>query len=415
VLIPLLGVLLLSRGTLRCEEAEPAAETISVEKALTADWLIEALRTKADRELLHVLKVIAFSPKLPRFHEAELKTLTRQAERIREQDPAVEEFNTPRGIREIHHPNRVAAIPALARLNCQRLVNPLYALSMKERVNKLIDYIEEPPLPAYELTVEFTHELVHAGKEGVPFIVQRTPKDLQHRSALVYALGRIGDPKGVDYLIKALKTPGQESIYLRGKAAKALAGFKDEKAIQALIEALKDETFVEVEKRLPPPPGPNPKSFPSKYLLLQHEASDALTAITGQHWGFLYNEDYKTWAEWERQGRPKDFKPLEVQRTDDELARIVEKLFHRYMAGRPEKPGPEILLGNTDGDMALAGELRALGKRSVELLVAQCSVRVRESPQWEAELKRWTRHLLTYLDWPEAQKAMEALNGAAHE
>jgi len=406
---------LLWAGHLRSEEADPAPEFSPEVPRLDYRWVADGLRVKEGPELLHVLKAIAFAPGLPRFADSELEELLKALERIRERDAFSKEHYTPEGIRETRYPNRVAANPALARLTYQRLVNPLHKAPMKKRIDRLIDYLEKPPAPSYELSMEFTNELIYAGKPGVPFIVQRKPKDPSHRRALVYALGRIGDPRGVDYLIDALKVPGEGAIHLRGATARALAGFKEEKVIQALINALRDGAYVEVEKKLPSIPGPEPKRFVGPYYLVRHEASESLSAITGHRWGFLLNEDHRAWSEWIRQGRKKDFDPLGLEISDEELAGLVRLLFDRYMSGRPERPGPEVLLGNKDGDRALADELRALGKRSVRLMVAQCRLRIGQAPIWEQELKRWTGSVLGHLEWPEAREAAAALKGTDNE
>ena len=377
--------------------------------ALSYENLLQGLRGMRGPELLDLVKLVGTDPELPRFGEEQLTSLLTELERIRKEDPFKDEFDTPRGIRKTVYPNRGAARPAILRLRLQTYTNQLRRLPVKDRVNKTIDYLEHPPMPIYETTADFTEELIASGRAGVPFMVQRKPKDPFLRSAIVQALGKIGDARGLDYIIEVLQTPGDEHLHERPEAARALASFKGEKAIGALLEALRDESSVMVEKKLPAPPGPDPKPFEGRYYLVRHAASKSLSTITGRSWGLLYNEDHRTWAEWRRAGGQESFQPASIKRTEQELTALFEELFHRYMAGRPPKPGPEILLGNIDGDRSLAADLKALGKKSVSLMVEQCAERSKQSPVWERELKRWTRTVLSYLDWPEARKVAETL------
>jgi HEAT repeat protein len=63
-------------------------------------------------------------------------------------------------------------------------------------------------------------------------------KDYNVRRRAVEALGKIGDPKAVDPLINALK---DEDEYVRKNAAGALGKIGDPKAVDPLINALKDD------------------------------------------------------------------------------------------------------------------------------------------------------------------------------
>lgn len=94
---------------------------------------------------------------------------------------------------------------------------------------------------------------------------------------VVEALGRIHDDRAVEPLIEAFhihKSP----VDLKAAVVTALGNIRNIKAIETLLEALKD-----------------------KHLFIKHEASEALTKITGKKFG----EDIVQWQLWWRENKAK--------------------------------------------------------------------------------------------------------------
>jgi HEAT repeat protein len=75
-------------------------------------------------------------------------------------------------------------------------------------------------------------KLIHASRKGIP---------RENRRAAIYALGAIGDHRAVEVLIEALRDPGEQPD-LRAEAAEALAacGGRSKRAVEALTVARSD-------------------------------------------------------------------------------------------------------------------------------------------------------------------------------
>lgn len=56
-----------------------------------------------------------------------------------------------------------------------------------------------------------------------------------------------------------------------------------------------------------------------------------------------------------------------------------------------------------------SADLKQLGVRVVPLVVNEYKERIKETPLWHGELKKWTRTLLQILDWSEAKEAAEGM------
>lgn len=125
------------------------------------------------------------------------------------------------------------AAEALGKIGDARAVEPLIQVS-RDFFAKL------DPVPA----------LVMIGKPAVGHLTQALmDKDKYVRDVrrdATYALGKIGDVKAVEPLIQVLKErdmiyPGIEDVDLRRSAAEALGEIKDARAIDPLTQALKDK------------------------------------------------------------------------------------------------------------------------------------------------------------------------------
>jgi hypothetical protein len=295
--------------------------------------------------------------------------------------------------------NRGAAADCVYKFRFQKLANALRREPMPERVRMIIHHLDHPPIEGCSTRYWFTDELVRAGSNAVPYMIQYKPC----RYYLVDPLAELGDPRGIDYLIELLKT--QHDIY----AAGALVKFNDKKVIPALLEALRDDKFEGVYREAPVEVEKHGKPYLGRFYRVQQTAAECLSKVTGKNWGLVYNEDYITWEAWLRAGRPDGFKPGEVSRTDKDVARLVEYLFHRYMSGRPNSWQPQNSFMNQGATGALAADLKQLGIRVVPAITNECRIRIKESPLWKDELGNWTKSLLVAFEWPEATRASESL------
>ena len=278
-------------------------------------------------------------------------------------------------------------------------------------MDKIIQGIEHPPEGFHFETVgSFAGELIRAGSDAVPFIVQHKPKEPYNRRAVVNALAAIGDPRGIDYIIEVLNTPGDSFRFERPIAAKALAKFSEKRVVMALIGALQDETHEDIDRHLPQQERAGHKPYIGRYFSVQHAAAQSLTDITGKDWGLLYNEDYLTWSSWLRSEHPDTFSPATLDRSGPERAKLVGYMFHRYMSGRPNPWQPQNTLATSAAVRSLAMDLKQLGPSVVPLIVNEYHARVKETPLWHEELREWTKELLEAFDWSEAKESAKTLN-----
>jgi hypothetical protein len=391
-------------------EQSPLPQDGSMElKPMKADELLEKLNTLEDADLYRLLAYVGIGPPLPKYSMEDLDKLYLKAVKIQYRDPF---FSTRKNgnYEDKYYQNRFAARTLVLRLRIQKLVVPLLKLPMDERVKKLIRYIEEPPMYIFETTRHFTEELALAGKTAVPHIIKHRPKDSYHRGRIAEALGRIGDPRGMDYIIEILQSKEKESQREKRYAAFALANFKNDKAIRALIEALKDDAFTTPEKDLPREPGPKPRPFMGRFYFVKHAAGHALSKISGMDWGPLYNEEYKTWDTWMRKGKLEDFEPSTLKRTEEEWRDLFVKLFDRFTSPSVYERHPGRELFNTDeGYMQMARELHPVGVKSVDYMMDEFKKKLEENPNWDQAMGLWVRSILRLLPWPEAKKQAETI------
>lgn len=402
-------------GVLLCVASLNGAAQNAAPSDITAEVILKGLAEKQG-EALHECITFLYN------RSDQLKLTNREIDRvvdrllaIRASDP-YHKMVTGKGQMISSFPNREAAVPCIFRFRFLKIANSLRTLPMEQRVARIVDGIEHPPAGlGSETTTCFSEELVRAGKDAVPLIVQHKPEQAYHRMAVVDALARLGDPRAVDYVTEVLATKGDSYRFARPGAARALAQFKDQKAVRALIGALQDETWEAIDRHMPQVSSPRDKPYVGRYYSVQHAAAQSLTSLTGKEWGFLYNEDYQTWAAWLHSDHPETFAPAAVARTDRDVARLIELMFHRYMSGRPNPWQLQNTQNTPDAVRGLATELKDLGPRVVPVLEGQYQARVQETPLWKGELQEWTRRLLLGLDFPEATRAANRLADASRE
>jgi hypothetical protein len=376
---------------------------------MKADELLEKLNTLKDADLYRLLAYVGIGPPLPKYSMEDLDKLYLKAVKIQYRDPF---FVTQKdgAYEDKYYQNRYAARTLVLRLRIQKLVVPLLKLPMEERVKKLLQFIEEPPRFLAETTRHFTQELVFAGKEAVPFIIKHRLKDSYHRGRVAEALGTIGDLRALDYIIEILQSDEKESQREKRYAAFALANFKDDKAIRALVEALSDDAFTTPEKDLPREPGPNPRPFIGRFYFVKHAAGFALSEISGMDWGPLYNEEYRTWDTWMKNGKPEDFEPSTLKRTEEEWRDLFIKLFDRFTSPSVyELPPGRQIFNSKEGYMQMARELHAVGVKSVDYMMDEFKKKLEDNPNWDQAMGLWVRSILRLLPWPEAKKQAETI------
>ena len=148
---------------------------------------------------------------------------------------ALRELDDPRAVEPLlaalqDEANRVRDIAAsgLGYLGDRRAVGPLLKVAAED--------------PSEEVRETAVYALVMLGDATYLDVVLANLKT-RPRSIAAEALGRLGDPRGVEPLIEALKIKEPRSGYLRCMAARALGQLGDARAIPALEAALDDRSI----------------------------------------------------------------------------------------------------------------------------------------------------------------------------
>jgi hypothetical protein len=376
---------------------------------LTAARILKELAWKQDEDLHEFIRFLDYTFDRSHLTDQEIDRIVDRLRVIQEGDPYHSEFDG-KGGRYGTFPNRHAARQCIFNFRFQKIANALRRLPLEQRVQAIVAGIENPPAGfEYETTFSFSEELVRAGEEAVPFVIQHRPRMPYHRRAIVFALVEIGDPRGLDYIVEVLHTRDDSFRFERPYAAKALGKLGDARAVPALVDALRDNTSLDIDRHMPPTPGIGHQPYVGRLYSVRHAAAQSLTTLTGRDWGLFYNEDYRTWSAWLGSDHPETFSPAELERSDREVEQLLAFMFHRYMSARPNPWQPRNELATADGVRSLAAELKRLGRRVVPLLVDELRARIGDTPAWEDELRQWTRELLLALAWTEAAAAAEKL------
>ncbi|MBI3987627.1 MAG: HEAT repeat domain-containing protein [Lentisphaerae bacterium] len=382
---------------------------------LSFEAILQGLNSKQGEELKEFIVHLDYAYDKSLLTDSENDRIIERLLAIQNTDPYREILAVKRG-RVTTFPNRDVARPCVFRFQWQNTVNRLRRLPLEQRVAGIMEDIAHPPTNfAYGTTACYSKELAAAGSNAVPFILRFKPKEPYARRAIINALAAIGDPRAADYIIEVLKIQDDAFRSERPIAASSLAQFDGKKVIQALIEALKDETCEALDRGRSAQQHSMPHiSRVGRYYSVQHAASQSLTRLTGNDWGLLFNEDYRTWSAWAKFSHRGRFKPAEVRRSTEETAMLIEKMFHRYMSARPN---PWQSQNDMDTDEALCGlaeDLKQFGETVVSLLVTECGTRIGESPEWTDVLAPWTCRLLLQLQQPDAHRAASELARKHH-
>jgi hypothetical protein len=400
--------------TSQCLGAEGQGESVT---NLTAQSILNELTAKKSHELTEFMEALRSFDKSSLTDE-EIDRIIESLLTIKENDPFQKVAVTKGGAQATSFPNRDVASVCIFEFRFQKIANSLRRLPMDHRVAKIIDGMRHPPkeLEYYSIP-NFMHELVLAGKDAVPFIVQHAREQRSESVFFVQVLAGTGDPRAIDYIIEVLNTKGSPLLNAKGDsgmqsrqvAARCLAKVNDKRVVPALIGALQDETYQLIDRHSPQVWVLGHKEYNGRYYLIQHAASESLSQRTGKNWGLLFNEDYLTWVSWSRTDNPDTFTPASVRRSDKDVIDLIEHMFHRYMSARPNPWQPQNDLGTEEGIRKLSAGLKDIGPSVVRPIVDEYRARIAETPIWKDELRRWTSDLLLSLAWPEARQASSSL------
>ncbi|MBI4557445.1 MAG: HEAT repeat domain-containing protein [Candidatus Hydrogenedentes bacterium] len=382
IIFTMLGLLIAAKGD---------GEELPPKPILAFDAILSNLSEKSGEELHEFLRLFERS-NMDEFTDEQIALIEKNLSTIQETDAYVT-WGMDKGPPRTMFPNRLASEDCIFRLEYQKIVNEIRKLPMKQRVERIVEGILDPPKLKYWSAHLLANELVIAGSGAVEHATEYKHPELTQ--FIVPALAEIGDPRAVDYIIEALHTPGKAASVVRPKAATALARFGGDKALAALVEAMKDDTTIEIDKNQWQVWTPSHKPRLGLYYVVRHAASESLTEITGKDWGWLLNEDYKTWKAWLDGGDKRvTFDPRSVTRDDYDRTQLARFLYHRYMSGRPNAWQSRNVLAEEEGIKSLIRDLASLGKEIEPVLKQECRARIRERPEWKAELQDWTQKLI---------------------
>lgn len=400
VLFPILGV---------CTHAqEPQIPAVSKPgNDLTVLSIRKGLAEFSGPELQKLLETISAKGYLLDWSEQDIdQTLVRLAA-IRDSDPYEVTQETKGGVQR-GFPNRFIAERCIPGVAFQRTANGLRAMPLELRTKVILSKISNPDTNDGGLNSFYFGELLYAGKQVVPFILRYAPEyHLECSRAMMNLLSRFDDDRVAEYFINVLEHSNDP--YARQGAAALLAKHPGDLTLRALVGALLDQCFHTIDRHEPQQPWPGHKPYIGRYYLVQHRAAESLSLLTGRDWGDLFNEDHQTWAAWMGAGRPVDFTPRLIERSDAQVKALIESFFHRRMSGRPNPWQPNIRMTHPEKLGPVLEDLRQLGPRVVPILVDEFEARILETPLWDAELRMWTIGLLRRLGWESAESAAESL------
>lgn len=342
------------------------------------------------------------------FTVAELDLLIADLERIERLD-SYTDMRRPWKSNEpprLYWPNRRGAQELRERLEVERLMVPIRALPPRERVDRIVEGVENGSPRELWFRVRVADEFVRAGPDAVPWMIKQAHR-IRVWADIIRALGEIGDERGLDFLESVLKER-KEHYSLRLDAVNALAKFPGDRVTQALIEALDDPEPTKVDKCAPQQPRPHVQCL-AEFFPVRVGAAGALIDRTQSDWGWLFNEDRATWRAWWDQDRPVGFDPLDVPRSDDAKRSLVRDLFARFLSHRPNPWQPSNDLARQATVATLAQQFLALHDDVAAWLVEDCKRQAVESPWAREPLQAWTKALLANMATPEALTAAEHL------
>lgn len=383
---------------------EPAAAQRVTSPPPTADDIVIGLREKQGPDLQTHIFIVQTRLAQISLSEQEAERVIQELKRVEQSDNYQVEAGATKGAKV--WPNRLAARLAIPRFEFLKTLGRLRALPIERQVPETLAELDRDPEHADILR----RELLSIGTDAVPPLIEQAKQSPQHRGVVLDLLGEIGSKRAEPFLFEILQNKGGESIEHRAAAARALGGLDGIGVIEGLVEALRDDTVDEVDRCPPTADSSTAASCPARYFAIQHAASQALTRITGQNWGWLYNEDYKTWQAWHDATDRDHFAPTKVARPAEEREQLVARLFDRYQSGRPDPSTPANSLDDPIAITTLVADLKLLGDDVPTLIVKHYTTIVDKSPIWKNRLLPWTKKLLEGIGTPEAKTAAEKLN-----
>ena len=383
---------------------------------LTADAILTGLKERQEEDLTKFITFLDYDCNKSLLTDREINVIVKQLKIIQDTDPYQKMIDTKGGKTNLF-PNRHVSRQCMFKFQFQTISNSLRKLPVEQRVSKIMDGIIHPQdIYGYSTYGNYASELGKCGKEAVPFIIQYKPKESYYCRAIVGALAGIVDVRGLDYVIEVLNNKEDSFSLERPICASALKSFygidseTDKRIIRILAEALKDETYENIDRHMPQQYYQGHKPYIGRYYTVKEEASKSLSAITGKNWGLLFNDDYAAWSAWFASEDQDTFSPATLKRSDKDIAKLIEYMFHRYMSARPNPWQPQNILEEKEGIAGLSRDLKALGEKVVPLIIKEYQARITETPLWRKELMQWTKQLLISLDWKDSKKLAEKLD-----
>jgi len=365
------------------EEKAPSAEQMAVDAA------INNLKNKTDEELYAYLKVSFLGLGNLILSDAQIESLKTALKHIQDNDRYSKNHFGKAGTMTLY-PNRYQAKMLILNFDSKLRSDKLRALPLNQRMAKVLAGIETSD------TVSYGYELEAVGNKAIPYVLKHDIAQPYHRRTVVKALAKIGDERAVDYIVASLKKEGDRNEYLRVEAAKALAHFKSQKSIDALINALNDDAIQVIDRRAPQLAT---KSSPwlANYFLVRHAAAQSLSKITGKNWGHLFNEDFITWNKWSKSGKSVSFEPAGINRTSTEWRKLISSLFDRRLSGRPNPYQSKNLLADRTGINAIAKDLDPQKTIVIPILNTELQTRNKKTPIWQKEVTAFVKAIKTQL------------------
>jgi hypothetical protein len=181
--------------------------------------------------------------------DAQIDSIIKELRRIEAND-RFSQYVEFKGPKRLIYPNRISAEEKIFYFKFQKVANGLRQMSLEQRVTAIFGYMINPPIPDHDTVHLFAGELVEAGAQSVPYILEQAHEYPVFQRYVSQALSKIGDPRGIDYIIEILHTSGERAAMARAEAANLLGSFKEERVVDVLIEVLQDPSYERCDRNM---------------------------------------------------------------------------------------------------------------------------------------------------------------------
>jgi hypothetical protein len=141
---------------------------------LTAEVILKGLTEKQGEDLHEFITFLDYTFDKSNLTDQEIDQIVARLLVIQASDP-FEKLAEGKGGTGMVFPNRAATAECIFRFRFQKIANSLLKLPIQERVSRILDGIDHPPKGlGYDTGGSFSAELVRAGREAVPFMIDTT-------------------------------------------------------------------------------------------------------------------------------------------------------------------------------------------------------------------------------------------------